>query len=1004
MIKQQSASHHRNVRLFAFSLFALLAIGFSVLWLRDAPVKAQAQSELIPSVIIFSEDFDSVTAPALPAGWTTSAVGQMNEPFKTVSTLPDSAPNAAHTNDPNTQGTSELVSPSIAIGNLPHKLTFRHFYQTDFEFDGCVLEISVNGGVFQDIVSAGGVFVTGGYDTPLVSGTLSGRRAWTGQMSGYITTEVNLPASTINQSVRFRWRLGTDDMEAGDAWRIDNVQVSNAISAFNTNAVSIPATGTASLYPTEVNVTNHDGLVTGVQVSLLNFSHTSPDDVDLMLVAPNGSKVVLMSDVGGSNPVNNLELFFTDAATASLPDSTTITSGNYKPTNFEAGDAFPAPAPAGAPTGARLSALNGLVANGTWQLFLVDDNGANAGSINGGWRLFLQSSADAIAIPDVGAAQPYAAQKQIFGVVGTITKVTLTLTNFSHTSPDDVDLMLVAPNGRRIVLMSDVGGTTEVGGINLTFDDAAAANLPDSAPLTTGTYKPTDFELGDAFPAPAPQGATTGATLDAFYGSAPNGVWKLFAVDDNGGNAGSIAGSWNLSLQTSTTACSFSLTPSVQTFPITGGSGNFTISMPATCSWTASTNAGFITINSNASGNGGGLISFSVAPNMTGGRTGSIDVSNGVVTRTFQVQQPSGCPFSLGQSAINFASVGGVGNVAVTAGGVCGWQATSNANWVQITSSPQTGNGTVVFTVQQNPGLISRSATITVGARTFSITQEGAIGRKFDFDGDGKADVSVFRPTNGFWYINQSLAGFRAVQFGMSEDRIVPGDYDGDQKADIAVWRPSSGTWYILNSSNGSLRTQPHGQSGDIPAAGDYDGDAKTDLGVYRPSEGTFYLVYSSDNSFHSQQWGINGDAPVAGDFDGDSKTDIAIFRPSIGTFYILLSSNGTVRGQQFGLSGDKPVVADFDGDSKTDIVAFRPTTGVWYYLQSSDSSFRSVAWGTNGDIPVAGDYDGDGKWDLAVFRPSTGTFYILQSTNGALRAEQFGINGDVPVPSAYVP
>jgi subtilisin-like proprotein convertase family protein len=583
MNKQQPARSFRFPRFVIFGLIGLLAIAFSVIWLHDVPVKAQAQSELIPSVIIFSEDFDSVTAPSLPAGWTTSAVGQMNEPFKTVSTLPDSAPNAVHTNDPNTQGTSELVSPSIAIGNLPHKLTFRHFYQTDFEFDGCVLEMSINGGGFQDIISAGGVFVTGGYNTPLVSGTLAGRNSWTGQMAGYITTEVNLPASTINQSVRFRWRLGTDDMEAGDAWRIDNVQVSNAISGFNSTGITIPATGQASLYPTEVNVTNLDGLVTGVQVSLLNFSHTSPDDVDLMLVAPNGRKVILMSDVGGSNPVNNLELFFTDAATASLPDSTTITSGNYKPTNFEPGDTFPSPAPAGAPTGTKLSALNGLVANGTWQLFLVDDNGNNAGSINGGWRLFLQNSVDAIGIPEVGVAQPYASQKTIFGVVGTITKVTLTLTNFSHTSPDDVDLMLVAPNGRRIVVMSDVGGTTEVGGLNLTFDDAAALYLPDDALLTNGTYKPTDYEMGDTFPAPAPQGATTGPTLDAFFGSAPNGTWKLFIVDDNGGNAGSVAGSWNLNLQTSTTACAFTLTPSGQTFPITGGNGNFAINLPTNC-------------------------------------------------------------------------------------------------------------------------------------------------------------------------------------------------------------------------------------------------------------------------------------------------------------------------------------------------------------------------------------------------------------------------------------
>jgi subtilisin-like proprotein convertase family protein len=1002
MNNKQRASYSYP-KLFVLSFIGLLALSLSGVWLRSAPVKAQEEDQLVPSIVVFSESFDGVTPPSLPAGWTSTASGQIT-PFITETAFPDSAPNAAFVPDPNTQGTSELVSPSIALGNIQHKLSFRHFFQTDFEFDGCVLELSINGGAFTDIISAGGTFVTGGYNTVLVSGTLSGRQSWTGQQAGYITTEVNLPASTNNQSIRFRWRLGTDDMEAGTGWRIDNVQVTNAISGTNLNAISIPGSGTASPYPSEIVTSTLDGLVTGVQVSLTNFSHNSPDDVDLMLVAPNGSKVVLMSDVGGSNPVTNLSLFFSDAAAASLPDSATITSGSYKPTNFEPNDTFPPPAPGGAPTGSRLSALNGSIANGTWQLFLVDDSGNNAGSINGGWTLFVQSSPDAIAIPDVGAAQPYASQKTVTGIQGTITKATLTLTNFSHTSPDDVDLMLVAPNGRSVVVMSDAGGNTEVGGINLTFDDDAAANLPDSAPLTSGTYKPTDFEPGDIFPAPAPQGAPSGTTLNAFYGSAPTGVWKLFVVDDNGGNAGSIAGSWNLTLQTSTTACAFTLAPSVQTFPITGGGDSFAINMPSTCSWTAATSSGFITINSSASGNGNGTVSFSVAPNMSGARSGTIDISNGVVTRTFLIQQPSGCPFAVNQAALNFSSAGGSGNVGVTAGSICTWQASSAANWIQITSTPQNGDGAVAFTVLPNPNPSSRSATVTVGARSFTVTQTGPTGKKYDFDGDSKADVSVFRPSAGYWYISQSTAGFSSTQFGANGDQITPGDYDGDGKTDIAVFRPSTGYWYIVNSSNGSIRSQSHGQAGDLAATGDYDADGKADISVYRPSNNTFYLLYSSDNSFHFQQWGASGDLPLRGDYDGDSKTDFAIFRPATSTFYVLRSSNGTVIGQQFGTNGDKPITADFDGDGKSDIAVYRPATGAWYYLQSTDNGFRGVAWGTNGDVPAAADYDGDARWDVAVFRPSSGIFYILQSTNNSLRAEQFGTSGDVPVPSADVP
>jgi subtilisin-like proprotein convertase family protein len=994
MNQQQSAASPYYPRLFILSFVGLLAIISTVLWLRAAPVRAQAEDELIPSIIVFSESFDNVSAPALPAGWTTARSGEIDT-FTTVTNFPDSAPNAAFVHDPNTQGIAELVSPAIALGNVQHKLIFRHFYQTDFEFDGGVLEISLNGGGFTDIVTAGGTFVTGAYDTPLVGSSLAGRRAWTGQQSGYVTTEIILPASTNNQSIRFRWRIATDPMEAGTGWWIDNVQVTNAISGVNSGAISIPNVGSASPYPSEINVSNQEGLVTGVQVTLFNFSHNSPDDVDLLLVAPNGKKVVLMSDVGGGNALTNVNLFFSDAATASLPDGAAIASGTYKPTNFEPNDAFPAPAPTGAPTGEKLSALNGSPANGDWKLFLVDDNGNNAGNISGGWNLFVQSSPDAIAIPDIGAAQPYASEKQISGNQGTITKATVTLSNFSHTAPDDADVMLVAPNGRRIVLMSDVGGNTEVGGLNLTFDDAAASSLPDNAALTSGTFKPTDFEPGDAFPAPAPSGVT-GTTLDAFYGSAPNGNWKLFVVDDNGENSGSIAGSWSVNLQTSTTACAFALSPVAQAFPITGGSGSFNINMPLGCSWTASTtSSSFITITSNASGSGRGSLNFTVAPNMSGGRAGSIDVSNGAVTRSFLVQQPSGCPFSLSQNAVNFGASGGSGNVGVTAGNICTWQATSSVNWIQITSAQQTGDGTVTFNVQPNTTGGVRNAVISLGARTFTVTQASAASAKqFDFDGDGKADVSVFRPADGVWYLNRSSQGFAAIQFGISTDKLAPADYDGDGKTDFGVFR--DGNWYLLRSTAGFTAVQ-FGAAGDVPQAADYDGDGKAELALYRASAGSWYVLNLQNNQFNALQFGAGGDKPVAADYDGDGKADAAVYRPADGTWYMLRSQQGFT-GVQFGISTDKPVVGDYDGDGRADQAVYRD--GTWYLLRSSQG-FTAVQFGIQTDLPAPADYDGDGKTDFAVFRG--GNWYLQQSTSG-FNGFQFGAVGDKPVPNAFVP
>ena len=127
-----------------------------------------------------------------------------------------------------------------------------------------------------------------------------------------------------------------------------------------------------------------------------------------------------------------------------------------------------------------------------------------------------------------------------------------------------------------------------------------------------------------------------------------------------------------------------------------------------------------------------------------------------------------------------------------------------------------------------------------------------------DYDGDGKADMAVYRPADGMWYIQQSINNsFRAQHFGTSNDLPSDGDFDGDGKADVAVFRPASGTWYALKSSNSSLLAGRWGVDTDIPVAADYDGDGKTDLAVFRPSDGTWYIIRSSDGAFVTQQFGL---------------------------------------------------------------------------------------------------------------------------------------------------
>jgi len=272
---------------------------------------------------------------------------------------------------------------------------------------------------------------------------------------------------------------------------------------------------------------------------------------------------------------------------------------------------------------------------------------------------------------------------------------------------------------------------------------------------------------------------------------------------------------------------------------------------------------------------------------------------------------------------------------------------------------------------------------------------------RFDFDGDGKSDLAVYRPSTGGWYIvNSANNSLNSGFFGLSTDRLVPADYDGDGKTDAAVYR--SGTWYRLKSSTSTFDSVAFGTTNDIPAPADFDGDGKADVAVFRPSDGMWHQLLSHNNGYSGAQFGTNGDVPLAADFDGDGKADINVFRPSNGGWYRLNSSNNAFVAAYFGQSGDKPLAADFDGDGKSDLAVYRPSTGGWYRITSSNNSFSATAFGLPTDVPTPADFDGDGKTDISVFRPSSGIWYRFNSNNNAIVAYQFGDAADVPVPSSY--
>ena len=248
---------------------------------------------------------------------------------------------------------------------------------------------------------------------------------------------------------------------------------------------------------------------------------------------------------------------------------------------------------------------------------------------------------------------------------------------------------------------------------------------------------------------------------------------------------------------------------------------------------------------------------------------------------------------------------------------------------------------------------------------------------RFDFDGDGKSDPTVFRPSTGVWSIHYVQIGeVRTRGFGVAGDVPVAADHDGDGITDIAVWRPSNGRWYFQGST-GVFEYHQWGEPGDISQPGDYDGDGRADFGIFRPSNATWYIK-TRTGQFSIIQFGLPTDKPYAADYDGDGRTDPGVFRN--GTWYTLRSFQG-FRIHQFGQSLDAPVPADYDGDGAADLAVFRG--GTWYMLSATTYTVKSL--GTATDVPVPADYDSDGKTDIAVWRPSTGEWFIRRSAVGGI-------------------
>ena len=215
------------------------------------------------------------------------------------------------------------------------------------------------------------------------------------------------------------------------------------------------------------------------------------------------------------------------------------------------------------------------------------------------------------------------------------------------------------------------------------------------------------------------------------------------------------------------------------------------------------------------------------------------------------------------------------------------------------------------------------------------------------------------------------------------------GDYSGDGKTDLSVFRPATAQWIVTNPSTGSTYFQVYGASNltDIPVPGDYDGTGHAELAVYRVSTAQWFI--NSPSGARVVTFGVPNltDIPVPGDYDGVGYTELAVFRPSTAQWTVLGPSGAHVIAT-FGAPNllDIPVPGDYDGLGRTELAVFRPSTAQWFVLSPGGGRLMGTFGDTSlRDVPVPGDYDGIGRTELAVFRPRTAQWFVLSPVGGRL-------------------
>lgn len=235
----------------------------------------------------FEESAD--LSPAIPPAWTSSSTGDGSAWVPSTAQF-SSATRSFFADDLDSTGSSTLESPPILTGPELTRLSFSHLYDTEHEYDGGVLEISIDGAPWQDFVSAGGTFTANGYVSALEdSGTnpLRGRQAWHGDSGDFLTTTATLPAAAQNLQIRLRWVLGHDKSIADVGWYVDDIVLSYLTCDTSGPALTLSSTDTTA------------GEFTPLDTASVTLSTPLPSLIPLPALLQNAGSADHLLDVSG---------------------------------------------------------------------------------------------------------------------------------------------------------------------------------------------------------------------------------------------------------------------------------------------------------------------------------------------------------------------------------------------------------------------------------------------------------------------------------------------------------------------------------------------------------------------------------------------------------------------------------------------------------------------------------------------------------------------------------